>query len=88
MCGGTTSQFHVRMAAAVLLRKRNALSLQAEDEDEESLLDNITAKLPPKEIWESEMLLAILVLGKNVMETSSFKQQSYLAFIKHEQCVS
>ncbi len=51
------------MAATVLLRKRNAPSLKAEDEGGESLLDNITVKSPPKESWEAEMLLGFLVLG-------------------------
>jgi hypothetical protein len=53
----------LNMAAAILFRKRKARALQNEHEEEEILLDNLTAKLPPKEIWEAELFLGILVLG-------------------------
>jgi hypothetical protein len=49
------------MAAAILLR--NARILQDDDDEEENLLENLTAKLPPKETWEAELLLGIHVLG-------------------------
>ena len=51
------------MAAAILFRKRKAQALQNDDGEEEGLLENLTAKLPAKEIWQAELFLGILVLG-------------------------
>jgi hypothetical protein len=52
------------MAAAIaVIRKLNQRRLERKDADEDDLLDNLKARLPPKETWDSELFLGMLVLG-------------------------
>ncbi len=52
------------MAATIAaIRKLNKRKIEEEDEDTEDLLEILTARLPPKETWDSELFLGMLVLG-------------------------
>jgi hypothetical protein len=52
------------MAATILaLRKLNQRRAEGDDADEGLMLDSLTARLPPKETWDSEHFLGVLVLG-------------------------
>jgi hypothetical protein len=49
--------------AAVRGNGPNKPQVYEEAEEEESLFDALVSKLPPKETWDSEFLLGVLVLG-------------------------
>ena len=53
------------MASAIIaIRKsRTATVSSLEDPDEESLLENLIPKIPPREVWEAEFCLEMLVAG-------------------------
>jgi hypothetical protein len=52
------------MAATIAaIRKFNKRKLDEEEEDTTSLLEILTERLPPKETWDSEHILGLLVLG-------------------------
>jgi hypothetical protein len=52
------------MAATIAaIRKFNKRKVEEDDEETDNLLENLTAKLPPKETWDSEHILGLLVLG-------------------------
>jgi len=52
------------MAATIAaIRKFNKRKIEGDDDDGDNLLENLTARLPPKETWDSEHILGLLVLG-------------------------
>ena len=52
------------MAATIAaIRKLNKRKVEGEEEDADDLLDKLTARLPPKDAWDSEHFLGLLVLG-------------------------
>ena len=52
------------MAATIAaIRKLNKRKIEGDDEDTDNLLESLTARLPPKETWDSEHILGLLVLG-------------------------
>ncbi len=52
------------IAAAAAVRNGANKSTPLEDTaEEESLFDTLVSKLPPKETWDAEFFLGVLVLG-------------------------
>ena len=54
---------HHFLLMSVVIRKLDISNFYADKNDEKSLLDDIVAKLPPKESWDAELFLGVLVLG-------------------------
>ncbi len=52
------------MAATIAaIRKLNKRKVEGDVEEKDNLLENLTARLPPRETWDSELFLGMLVLG-------------------------
>ncbi len=48
---------------SVVMRKLEISNFYTDNSEEKSLLEDIVAKLPPKESWEAELFLGVLILG-------------------------
>jgi hypothetical protein len=59
-----STQSCVGMAAAIAaIRSMNQRKAGEVDSEDEDLLENLIAKLPPPETWDSEIALGMLVVG-------------------------
>ncbi len=54
----------IKMAAAIAaIRSMNTRKAADDVSDDEDLLDHLVMKLPPRDTWDSEIALGMLVVG-------------------------
>jgi hypothetical protein len=51
------------MASVIAALRSNKPPVFEDNNEEESLFDTLISKLPPKDTWENEYILGVLVLG-------------------------